>query len=63
MSGNAGPQGQRSGRFLGSLKDALVAAIDGLVDHGYLLPLTVGQQRGRGRPASPTYRIHPSENP
>jgi hypothetical protein len=26
MSGNAGPQGQRSGRFLGSLKDALVAA-------------------------------------
>ena len=26
MSGSAGPQGQRSGRFLGSLKDALVAA-------------------------------------
>lgn len=26
MAGSAGPQGQRSGRFLGSLKDALVAA-------------------------------------
>ena len=40
-------------------KDVLLAAIDRLVDHGYLLPQTA-QQRGKGRPASPKYKVHPS---
>ena len=37
-------------------KDALMVAIDRLVDHGYLIPLP--QQKTGGRPASPTYRVH-----
>jgi replicative DNA helicase len=39
-------------------KDALMAAVDRLVDHGYLIPLA--QQKTGGRPASPTYRVHGS---
>jgi replicative DNA helicase len=41
-------------------KDALVAAIDRLVEHGYLLPQSAPQQRGRGRPMSPVFTVHPS---
>jgi hypothetical protein len=40
-------------------KDVLLAAIERLVDHGYLQPLTASQQKGKGRPASPKYKVHP----
>jgi replicative DNA helicase len=39
-------------------KDALLAAVDRLVDHGYLVPLPVPRQTKKGRPASPSYRVY-----
>ena len=37
-----------------------MSAIAVLVDHGYLHRLTAWQQKGKGRPASPVYKVHPS---
>ena len=39
-------------------KAALIAAVDRLVDHGYLIPQQTSQQKTKGRPASPTYKVH-----
>jgi len=39
-------------------KDGLLAAIDRLVEHGYLIPQQTSQQNTKGRPASPTYKVH-----
>ena len=40
-------------------KGTLVSAIAVLVDHGYLHRLTAWQQKGKGRPASPVFKVHP----
>ena len=40
-------------------KADLLAAIEILVDYGWLQPKTAAQQKGKGRPSSPTYKIHP----
>jgi replicative DNA helicase len=40
-------------------KTELLAAVEVLVDYGWLQPKTVAQQKGQGRPASPQYKIHP----
>jgi hypothetical protein len=42
-----------------SKKADLLAAIDVLVDYGWLQAKAVAQQTGKGRPPSPTYKIHP----
>jgi len=39
-------------------KDSLLAAIDRLVEHGYLLPQPAPQQKGPGRPVSAIYTVH-----
>lgn len=41
-------------------KETMVAAVERLVDHGYLIP--VPQQKTGGRPASPRYRVHAAVN-
>ena len=40
-------------------KADLLAAIEILVDYGWLQLKAVAQQTGKGRPSSPTYKIHP----
>jgi hypothetical protein len=40
-------------------KTDLLAAVEILVDHGWLQLKAAAQQKGQGRPASPQYKIHP----
>lgn len=39
-------------------KSDLLPALDRLLDHGYLAPIATASTGGRGRPASPRYKIH-----
>ena len=39
------------------VKDALIPALNRLVDHGYLIPLSAAPSGDRGRPASPRYAV------
>jgi replicative DNA helicase len=40
-------------------KADLLAAIEVLVDYGWLQAKAAAQQTGKGRPSSPAYKIHP----
>jgi replicative DNA helicase len=40
-------------------KAELKPALDLLVDHGYLIPVPQPRQTGRGRPATPRFKVHP----
>jgi replicative DNA helicase len=42
-------------------KDDLIPVIARLVDHGYLIPLPVPEPTSAGRPPSPRYRVHATE--
>ena len=49
---------QRAARKFQKKAD-LLAAVDTLVDYGWLQLKTAPQQTGRVRPSSPSYKIHP----